>query len=156
MSATLNNSSIAMPERRRVVDGQVTGGPGPSGPTAAPDSPRLDAVIYAFGMVATVSPMSMENAAALPEAVLRRFEVINDGGTLIRVEDCVDVDAIGETIRWLDAVGVQVHRIVELPTDPASPAHNLADAVNSRLGLPHRRTRRCSAAGTEQRRDGWR
>jgi hypothetical protein len=99
-------------------------------PAARAFQPR-EAVIYTFGLI--VSPAQTSPECALPRAALRRFEVINDGGLLIRLDGCTSVDAIAAAIRWLDAAGVSVHRVVELPTDSASAAHDLADAVNARL-----------------------
>jgi hypothetical protein len=71
----------------------------------------------------------------VPGAALRRYEIVEDGGTLIRLDGCSSVDAIADAIRWLDAAGVVVHRVVELPTDPASTAHDMADSCNVRLGV---------------------
>lgn len=70
----------------------------------------------------------------LPAEALRRFEVVNDGGTLIRLEGCRGSAAVADAIAWLDTVGVIVHRVVELPTDSMSPAHGIADAFNQLLG----------------------
>lgn len=87
-----------------------------------------EAVIYTFGLV--VSP---SHICTLPGAALRRFEVVDDGGILIRLDGCPSVDAVADAIRWLDAAGVSVQRVVELPTDPASAAHDIADLFNEQL-----------------------
>jgi hypothetical protein len=59
--------------------------------------------------------------------------VLYEGGTVIRLDGCRSAAGVAEAVAWLDAVGVSVHRVVELPTDSASPAHDIADEVNLTL-----------------------
>jgi hypothetical protein len=66
-----------------------------------------EATIYTFGLI--VGP-----SFGLAAEAERRFEVIHDGG-------------------GPGAAGDSVHRVVELPTDPASPARAIADEVNLAL-----------------------
>jgi hypothetical protein len=88
--------------------------------------------VHSFGLVVRTT-----ECEGLPSSVLSRFEVVDDGGLLVKLDGCpVGLDGVVQVvdaIRWLDAAGVDVHRVVELPTDAGSAAHRLAETVNARL-----------------------
>jgi hypothetical protein len=65
--------------------------------------------------------------------------VVHDGGTLVRLHGCCSATSVTNAVAWLGTAGVAVHRVVELPTDPASPARAIADEVNLALhsDAPH-------------------
>jgi hypothetical protein len=56
----------------------------------------------------------------LPAAVLRRFDVVNDGGILIHLDRTAPIEVL-EVVAWLAGLGVTVHRVVHLPTAPTEP-----------------------------------
>jgi hypothetical protein len=66
-------------------------------------------------------------------ATRQRLEVVVDGGMLIRLDGYPSAALIIETIERLDAAGVVVHRVAELPTDPTSPGHEVARACTRAL-----------------------
>jgi hypothetical protein len=86
-----------------------------------------EATIYTFGLI--VGP-----SFGLAAEAQRRFEVVHDGGTLVRLLGCCSAGSVTKAVEWLGTAGVAVHRVVELPTDPASPARAIADEVNHALG----------------------
>jgi hypothetical protein len=63
----------------------------------------------------------------------RPIASVNDEKTVVRILGFRSAAAVTSVISWLGTAGVSVHRVVEVPADPASPAHRIADEVNLAL-----------------------
>lgn len=87
--------------------------------------PGEEAAIYSFGLI--VGPQT-DPDTVLSTATRLRCEVVFDGGVLVRLDGGPGVACIAAAIERLGADGVVVHRVVELPTDPGSPARQIAEA----------------------------
>ena len=94
--------------------------------------PGEEAAIYSFGLL--VGPQT-DPDTVLSTATRLRCEVVFDGGILVRVDGYPEVAHIARTIGWLADAGITVHRVVELPTDPDSPGHGIAEACTRALAV---------------------
>ena len=99
-------------------------------PGGADREPGKEATIYSFGLI--VGPQTDPDTLA-SAATRQCLEVVVDGGVLIRLDGCPSAARLVETIERLDADGVVVHRVAELPTDPSSPSHEVARACSRAL-----------------------
>lgn len=88
-------------------------------------------------------------AGPLPGEILRRFEVVDDGGLLVRLDGCGQEEVLA-AIRALRDADVAVHRVVALPTAPGSPADRIATALNAMAKPAFRRVLVTGPAHFEQ------
>jgi hypothetical protein len=80
----------------------------------------------AVGLIVTPMCPQPGEAPCLPDEVLCCLDVVDDGGTLIVLDRCLELSDLATVLDWLTAAGVTVHRVVGLPTDPRAAVHDAA------------------------------